>query len=88
MLKNCRQECFNDDKFATVGYFPELDEEIKRKAHLRCDDIHEEDEESLSCDEYADRGECLTTPGFMLYKCARSCLVCFEPGWVYTEAMI
>lgn len=80
MLKNCRRECFKDEKFATVGYFPEIDEEIKRKSQLRCDDIHVEDEESDSCEDYADRSECFTSPGFMLYKCARSCMVCFDPG--------
>lgn len=80
MLKNCRQECFKDEEFATIGYFSELDEEIKIKSQLRCDDIHVEDEESDSCEDYADRSECLTSPGFMLFKCARSCLVCSEPG--------
>lgn len=81
MLKNCRKECFDDKDFASFGYFIDEhdDDEVKRKAKLGCVDLFEEDEDSESCEVFAENGDCLLNPGFMLWNCAKSCLVCRDP---------
>lgn len=78
MMKHCLQECFESNDFATVGYYAE--DNIKRIEHTNCVDIHEENEDLDSCEIMADLGECAMDPGFMIFNCAKSCLVCIEPG--------
>ena len=94
MLNNCRTSCLENNQglVGTVGYFTNNNDNSEgyRKHFLKCLDLYEgndsddedEDDEnnSDSCENYASAGECLIDPGFMLYNCAKSCLVCFEPG--------
>ncbi len=80
MLKNCLDECFKSEDLATVGYYPE--ESLEKIEFSTCSDIHEEDEDEdiESCVVMAGSGECLLDPGYMIFNCAQSCLVCVEPG--------
>ena len=86
--RSCMKRCFDHNSFATFGYYIEEDnktnhgEQIsKRNGNLRCVDFHEEDDDnSNSCETFVEKGDCVLNPGFMLYHCAKSCLVCREPG--------
>lgn len=102
-LSKCKRECFNDDQFASFGYFQsmnslgnndiegyegqdnEKERDMERKANLRCVDLYDErkdDGDDNSCAELVEDGRCADEPGFMLFQCTKSCLVCKEPGTV------
>jgi len=80
MLKHCMTECLDDGDLATIGYFQESDV-ISEGDSIGCFDTRlSEDEEDATCEDLAMNGDCVNNPGFMLFYCANSCMVCYEPG--------
>jgi len=96
MVKICQNECMNDDTFSTIGYFIDQKEieELDYKRNSSCFDVHtkgnndndddddDDDDDFNSCQDYVDDDQCMVDPGFMFIQCAKSCLVCREPGYV------
>ncbi len=93
MVNNCLKECFEWKDFGAFGYYvgkkyyddddddeDDEDDDGNDSTFLDCRDVHEEDDELLSCEEYEQQGDCASDPGFMLFKCAKTCLVCREQG--------
>ena len=78
MLRHCLQECFDSDDFGTEGYFSE--DKLRDIEFSNCVDIHEESEDVESCEDMKEKGECAMDPGYMIWNCASTCLVCVEPG--------
>ena len=88
MIQHCLHDCFESKDFGTVGYYSNSTQEVngnhprQRIEFTNCVDLHEgDDEEEIdSCQDMALVGECAIDPGYMIYNCAKSCLVCVDPG--------
>ena len=79
MLNQCRDECFDENgdvEVGAIGYF----QTMRIAKDYKCHDLYEEDADDDSCEDMAGMDHCALNPFFMLYQCAKSCLVCVKPG--------
>lgn len=76
MFQHCATECLRDEKLGSIGYFGANSTHLEQ---ANCKDVEPEPK----CEEDAAKGDCRIYPDWMTENCAKTCLSCFEPGWVF-----